>query len=395
MEVNQIRHIRRKNIQKKIDSIKAKLEEAPPGDEKVIKYLRLDLADSYEKMAEIVGGDKGRQYRELAGSIRENPIPPPEPPPRPREPARQDVQHGTEEGEDEALKDRITEAIPAEKPNIKWEDIAGLEEVKRNLREAVILPQLENLPAFVKPWRGILLYGPPGTGKTLLAKAAASNLGATFYHAKSSLLLSKYFGESTKLVSLLFESARTQPSSLIFLDELDGMAPSRDSGIDQASRRVLTEFLEQMEGVTTSGKGRAVFMSATNKPWDVDDALIQRFEKRIYVHPPDLDARRRIVEINLKGAKVDSEAIDFVAERTDGYSGRDLAHLVQESAMTMLREENPDLAKLTVDNIGKYELRTRRLARDDFDRALKRSSPTLTEVMLERYREWQDTFGSE
>ena len=128
MEVTQIRHIRRKNIQRKIDSIKARLEDAPPGDEKMIKYLRLDLADSYEKMAEIVGGDRGRQYRELAGSIRENPIPPPEPPPRPREPPRQDVQRGAEEEENEALKEKITEAIPAEKPNIKWEKDRG----KRN-----------------------------------------------------------------------------------------------------------------------------------------------------------------------------------------------------------------------------------------------------------------------
>ena len=111
--------------------------------------------------------------------------------------------------------------------------------------------------------------------------------------------------------------------------------------------------------------------------------------------PPDIDARRKIVEINLKGAVVDHDVIEFIAERTEGYSGRDLAHLVQESAMSMLREENPDLAKLTVENLGTYELRTRKLARDDFDRALGRSSPTLTEVMLERYREWQETFGSE
>lgn len=174
---------------------------------------------------------------------------------------------GGQDDENSKMKSAMEEAIVTTKPNIKWGDIAGLEQAKASLKEAVLLPI--KFPNFFegarKPWKGILLYGPPGTGKTFLAKACATEAEGTFFSVSSADLVSKYVGESEKLIKQLFSIAREKKPSIIFIDEIDSLCGARSDGENEASRRVKTEFLVQMQGVGHDDKGVLV-LGATNLP---------------------------------------------------------------------------------------------------------------------------------
>jgi katanin p60 ATPase-containing subunit A1 len=283
--------------------------------------------------------------------------------------------------------------IVSQKPRTTWDDIGGLEEVKTEIKEAIILPFVGSKPEYVKCPRTILLYGPPGTGKTLLAKASSNTLAATFFEARISSLLSKYFGESTKLVNALFGKARKMQPSLIFMDELDSVAISRDTSIDEATRRVLGQLLTEIEGFATSTEDKILIMGATNKPWDLDDAIISRFQKKIYVPLPDLVARKIILQIHLHGADLSQIGIDELAHRTDGFSGRDLANLCQEAVSRMILELNPSMQRLTVKELESYRLAHRPLQADDFEAALAKIKPSTQAEDIEKYMEWREGFG--
>lgn len=198
------------------------------------------------------------------------------------------------------MEDSLGGAIVKEKPNVKWSDVAGLEQAKASLQEAVLLPI--KFPQFFteerKPWRGILLYGPPGTGKSYLAKACATEVDSTFFSVSSSDLNSKWRGESERLVKTLFQMAREHKPSIIFIDEIDSLCTARSEGQDESSRRVLTEFLVQMNGVGKDQDGVLV-LGATNCPWELDSAIRRRFEKRIYIPLPDPVARKVQFQIRL------------------------------------------------------------------------------------------------
>lgn len=178
------------------------------------------------------------------------------------------------------LRGALASAILTEKPNIKWEDVAGLETAKDSLKEAVILP-IKFPHLFVgkrTPWRGILLYGPPGTGKSYLAKAVATEAKSTFFSVSSSDLVSKWMGESERLVKQLFAMARENKPAIVFIDEVDSLCGTRGEGESEASRRIKTEFLVQMQGVGADDTGLLV-LGATNLPWALDPAIKRRFEK--------------------------------------------------------------------------------------------------------------------
>mmetsp|Transcript_13376 Transcript_13376/g.40497 ORF Transcript_13376/g.40497 Transcript_13376/m.40497 type:complete len:465 (+) Transcript_13376:43-1437(+) len=247
----------------------------------------------------------------------------------------------THDDEAEKLRGQLSSAIVTEKPNVKWSDVAGLEGAKAALKETVILP-VRFPQLFVgkrKPWRGILLYGPPGTGKSFLAKAVATEADAKFFAVSSSDLVSKWQGESERLVKQLFTLARAEDHAIIFIDEIDSMCGSRSEGESDATRRIKTEFLIQMQGVAQQKDGLLV-LGATNVPWEIDAAIRRRFEKRIYIPLPDPPARTRMVELNLGDTPHTLTPEDFqqLGDDTDGYTGSDLSVVVREALMEPLRK---------------------------------------------------------
>lgn len=232
-------------------------------------------------------------------------------------------------------------------PNVHWDQIAGLEAAKEALQESVVLPL--KFPQLFKgkrrPWKGILLYGPPGTGKSYLAKAVATESNGTFFTVSSADLLSRWMGESEKLVRNLFQMAReaaaeTKKPSIIFVDEIDSLASSRSDGENDASRRVKTEFLVQMQGVGNGTDEDGVLMlAATNIPWALDSAIRRRFERRIYIPLPDKMARVQMFKIHMGSTPhtVTEQQWHELAEVTEFYSGSDIENVVRNALMEGIR----------------------------------------------------------
>lgn len=239
------------------------------------------------------------------------------------------------------MKQAMEGAILSEKPNVKWDDVAGLAQAKAALQEAVILPV--KFPQLFtgkrKPWKGILLYGPPGTGKSYLAKACATEADSTFFSVSSSSLVSKWLGDSEKLVKALFEMARAAKNAIIFIDEIDSLCTSRDGGGEsEASRRIKTEFLVQMQGVGKD-EGNVLVLGATNCPWDLDPAIRRRFERRIYIPLPEMEARQRLFELHIGDTphSLSRKDIRSLAEWTENYSGADIQVLIRDALLQPIR----------------------------------------------------------
>ena len=275
--------------------------------------------------------------------------------------------------------------IMIEAPNVEWNDIGGLEEAKRELREGIELP-LRHPDAFrrlgIRPAKGFLLFGPPGTGKTLLAKAVARQAEANFIAAKSSDLLSKWYGESERQVSRLFQRGRQVAPTVIFIDEIDSLAPERGGGIGEpaVTERVVNTLLAEMDGLEEL-QG-VVVIAASNRPALLDPALLRpgRFDDLVYVPVPDRAGRLHILKIHTSkmplGADVDLETL---ADRTSGYTGADLEDLTRRAGLQALRE-NIDIAEIPM-----------RL----FESALTETRASVTEEMEREYRELAETLKSE
>lgn len=303
-------------------------------------------------------------------------------------------------GYDKDLVENLERDIVQKNPNVHWKDIADLEEAKRLLQEAVVLPLI--LPDYFKgvrrPWRGVLMVGPPGTGKTMLAKAVATECGTTFFNVSSSSLSSKYRGESEKLVRLLFEMARFYAPSTIFVDEIDSICSKRGSSSEhEASRRVKSELLIQMDGVSVSEDDptkSVIVLAATNFPWDIDDALRRRLEKRIYIPLPSALGRRTLLDINLQDVKIsDDVGLDHIASKLDGYSGADITNFVRDASMMAMRRRIEGLTPDQIRAIPKEELELP-CTMDDFQNALQKVSKSVSEDDIVKYKQWMDEFGS-
>jgi len=303
-------------------------------------------------------------------------------------------------GYDTDLVEMLERDIVQKDPNIHWDDIADLAEAKRLLEEAVVLPMW--MPDFFKgirrPWRGVLMVGPPGTGKTMLAKAVATECGTTFFNVSSSTLTSKYRGESEKLVRLLFEMARFYAPSTIFIDEIDSLCSRRGSESEhEASRRVKSELLVQMDGMSsiTDEPGKVVMvLAATNFPWDIDEALRRRLEKRIYIPLPTLEGREALLAINLKEVKV-VEDLDLksVARRLDGYSGADITNVCRDASMMSMRRKIAGLKPMEIRNLNQDEL-DMPVSKQDFMEAVQKCNKSVSKEDLEKYEKWMEEFGS-
>ncbi|KLO20015.1 AAA-domain-containing protein [Schizopora paradoxa] len=332
---------------------------------------------------------------------------------------------GNEEEEDADLKKLragLSGAILTDKPNVKWEDVAGLEAAKESLKEAVILP-IKFPQLFTgkrTPWKGILLYGPPGTGKSYLAKAVATEANSTFFSVSSSDLVSKWMGESERLVKQLFQMARENKPAIIFIDEVDSLCGTRGEGESEASRRIKTEFLVQMNGVGHDDTGVLV-LGATNIPWQLDNAIKRRFEKRIYIPLPGPEARRRVFELNVGTTPNELTRDDYrtLADQTDGYSGSDIAVVVRDALMQPVRKlmaathfkpvvapEEPDMVKWTPCSPGdpdavekswtdveSDELVEPALRVNDFLKALSKTRSTVSPDDIRKHEEWTNNSG--
>ena len=270
-------------------------------------------------------------------------------------------------------------------PNVTWADIGGLSEAQILLREGVELP-LRSPESFrrlgIRPAKGFLLFGPPGTGKTLLAKAVAREAEANFVATKSSDLLSKWYGESEQQVSRLFQRARQVAPTVIFIDEIDSLAPARGGGLGEpaVTERVVNTILAEMDGLEEL-QG-VVVLAATNRPNLLDPALLRpgRFDELIYVPVPDVRGRRRILDIHTKDMPLaDNVDLDALAQKTERYTGADLEDLTRRAGLLALRES------LDLDHVTAAH----------FDQALKETRASVTPEMEQEYEEMLRTLRQE
>ncbi|KAK7907560.1 hypothetical protein WMY93_016172 [Mugilogobius chulae] len=305
-------------------------------------------------------------------------------------------------GYDKDLVESLERDIVSLTPNIKWDDIAALEEAKKLLKEAVVLPMW--MPDFFKgirrPWKGVLMVGPPGTGKTLLAKAVATECRTTFFNVSSSTLTSKYRGESEKLVRLLFEMARFYAPTTIFIDEIDSMCSRRGTSEEhEASRRVKAELLVQMDGVGGASESddpskMVMVLAATNFPWDIDEALRRRLEKRIYIPLPSAKGREELLKISLKELELSGDVdLEKIATQMEGYSGADIAIVCRDASMMAMRRRIEGLSPEEIRNISRDEMHMP-TTMEDFETALKKVSKSVSAADLEKYEKWIQEFGS-
>ena len=284
--------------------------------------------------------------------------------------------------------------VLVEIPNVRWDDVGGLEQAKQELREAIEWP-LKYPEVFkttsIKAPKGILLYGPPGTGKTLLAKAVANEANANFISVKGPELLSKWVGESEKHVRDMFRKARQVAPAILFFDEIDSLAPRRGGiGDSHVTERVVSQLLTELDGMEELKD--VVVIAATNRPDMVDPALLRpgRIERHIYIPPPDREARKEIFRIHLKGKPLaDDVDIEWLAEKTEGYSGADIEAVCREAGMLAIREAiKPDMSREDAKKVAEKIKITRR----HFEEALKKVRPSLTKEDIERYKRIVEEF---
>ena len=323
--------------------------------------------------------------------------------------ANNDDQHRFNEFELQLMSDILDGS-----PGIKWDDIAGLSVAKQTMQETVILPNLrpDIFTGLRAPPKGVLLYGPPGTGKTLLAKAVATESGFTFFNITSSSVTGKFVGEGEKLMKNLFSMARAKQPTVLFFDEIDALMSARKDSEHEASRRLKTQFMVEVDGAATSSADRILVIGATNVPWDLDEAVLRRMSKRIYVPLPDAEARKGLI-INLfkkhnvscnnttiissitnflfsgQGTwSLSSDEFDSLIRKTEGYSGSDISAMCKEAAMGPIRElSSEDLRTVKAEEM-------RQINFQDFMMALQNIRPSVSEDSLNVFTKWENDQGA-
>lgn len=274
-------------------------------------------------------------------------------------------------------------------PPVKWDDVIGLEEAKKALRESIIYPSLR--PEFFPlGWpRGILFIGPPGCGKTMLAAAAANEIDAIFLQADASMIISKWLGESEKNIAALFEEARRYEREgkpvIIFIDEVDSLTAFRENEVG-GEARARNQLLKEMDGLQDKGRAPRIYViAATNKPWLLDEPFIRRFQKRVYIPLPNMEARLRMLKHYTKRLDLDSN-IDFneIARLTEGYSGADISQICMEVQLKVVSE--------FFERGGGDK--PRKITMDDFLEVIKKVKPSIRMESLKRIMEWVAKYGT-
>ena len=287
--------------------------------------------------------------------------------------------HSISSGDDE----QAATWLVSERPNVTFADVAGLEEVKEQIRLKLLYPFSHPdyaLKYGIQPGGGILLFGPPGTGKTLMARAVAGEMEATFFAIKPSEIMSQWVGVAEQNFSRLFAEASTYPLSVIFIDELEALAPKRRTSISTVMQRVVPQLLAELDGFEKR-ENTLLFVGATNEPWAIDSAILRpgRLDRLIYIPPPDLPARIKILELNLKNAPLeDNISLEQVAARAERFSGADMAALARRVREQVFFE-------------AIHQGVARQITSADFDDVLREMRPSISSKDLELFEHFSIT----
>ena len=306
----------------------------------------------------------------------------------------QDKQSDSQSGVVEIVKSSYEDVILQEKPNISWEEIVGNEDAKKALRESITFPSMRP-DLFPLGWpRGILLYGPPGTGKTLLAAAVASDIDGHFMNVDASTIMSKWLGEAEQNVSKLFKSAKHMldeegvVSVVIFIDEVDSLFGRGSNTSDTGGEsRVRNQFLKEMDSISDKGKNLALYViGATNKPWSLDWPFLRRFQKRICVNLPILDARVEMMEMYTSSLKIDeSIRLSDIANSLEGYSGSDIRDICQSVQLQVV-------SKLFEMGSPTEDVQPESITSEDIYEIMEKRKPSVSSEMLHAYSTWSDNY---
>ncbi|CAD6193613.1 unnamed protein product [Caenorhabditis auriculariae] len=295
-------------------------------------------------------------------------------------------------GVDPKIGERLLDEV-LDHTGVTMKDVAGCDSAKRALEEAVILPALNPglFSGLRQPVKGILLFGPPGNGKTLLAKAVAGESNQMFFNISASSLTSKWVGDAEKTIRGLFQIARNAQPAIIFIDEIDSILCERNEKDSEVSRRMKTEFLVQFDGATSSSEDRILVIGATNRPYELDDAVLRRFPKRILLSLPDDSARFELIRSTLQKhdllAGISDRDVRYIASSTRGYSNSDLVEVCREASMEPVR----GLDKRTLAKVDRSKLRN--LKPSDFEAALMSIKPSTSPKVMEKLVEFASRCG--
>lgn len=303
------------------------------------------------------------------------------------------------------LLERVNDEVLDHSPSVRWADIAGLDFAKKCVQEAVVWPMLrpDIFCGLRGPPKGLLLFGPPGTGKTMIGKAIASESRSTFFNISASSLTSKWIGEGEKTVRALFAVAKCYARSVIFIDEIDSILTQRSDGENEASRRLKTEFLIQLDGAGSGAPGcdaHILVVGATNRPQELDEAARRRLAKRLYIALPDHAARVYMLRKLLATVANDltPAQLDEMGTRTAGYSGSDITNLCQDAALGPIRELQATLfsgSSDTADSIANVDIAAvRPVNLADMVEALSHVRASVSQADLKEHLAWNKQFGS-
>lgn len=292
----------------------------------------------------------------------------------------------------ETLRANFDDLIVKDKPKISWEEVVGLEDAKRALNESIVYPA-QRPDLFPLGWpKGILLYGPPGNGKTLIAAATASEIAGYFINVDAASMMSKWLGEAEKNVAKLFSMARNIAHKenvpvILFIDELDSLLGTRTNEVG-GEIRVKNQFLTEMDGIVSKSKDLQLYViGATNKPWSLDLPFLRRFQKRIFISLPNLEARLQMFKLYTSQLNVDENLkLEELAKMTEGYSASDIRDICQSVQLRVVNE------LFESGKANENGAKTRHITTSDFKESLKARRPSVSVEMLRAYMRWTEQF---